>query len=148
VNPDRHRSLRWLLLCALAMALIGMHHVATHDLATHGAIHEQPVLVAGTSADESTAGNPAATDAGNCCAKGRPLPGAPAPDDGHDHVLHLCLAILAAAAVATLLGALRWRTPTAAGSDRLPRSGRHPVLPRPPPARGRDVLTSHCVLRV
>jgi hypothetical protein len=122
-----------LLLCALAVGVVAMHHVGMANAAGATAMHavsaSGPEVV--TSAPEPGSGDHE--------------PGM--PGDLHD-VLHLCLAVLCAAgalllAVAVFLG-VSWFTTTfsrATGSRGSPSRG------RPPDRSGRSILTSLCVLR-
>ncbi|WP_181770959.1 DUF6153 family protein [Amycolatopsis pittospori] len=116
-------ALRWLLLCVVALGLVGMHHVAAES--GHG--HE---TVAVAMAD------PCCTDM-------------PSHDGGGEHNgLHLCLAVLAAAALLIVTWLLvrkgrivaTWKTRPWNGSV----SGRDPPRWRPVPER----LSFLCVLRV
>jgi hypothetical protein len=97
------------LLCALVLAVVGMHHVAAAETphADHAVSHHQ--------------------------------------DEPHEHdLLHLCLAVLAAVAVAlTTWFLVQTALPRLAAPP-----GRSPASPpqRPPPG-GRSLLTSLCVLR-
>ncbi|MGW5722043.1 DUF6153 family protein [Amycolatopsis sp. NPDC003865] len=115
---------RIVLLCALAFCVVAMHHVpsahgmpATTETSMHAA--ELPVAASG--------------DHG---------PGMPA---GLHDVLHLCLAVLAAAG-ALLAALLVWsqlRTPL----FRPARPRGSPAPGRPPDRAGRTVLASLCVSR-
>jgi hypothetical protein len=124
------RLRHWLLLCALVLAVVGMHHVA---LAPHGTSHAAP------SSEAHVAAMPAAP-AGLSEAL---TSSDPTTDGGHD-LLHLCLAVLAATGglllLVLLLGAGEKPRPllTTLAVTRL--------LPPPKPA-GRSLLTSVCVMR-
>lgn len=112
------RARRILLLCALALAVLGMHHVA---LPPHGTVH--PAMAS----EHMTTAQPA--------------------DDGetgmeHD-LLHLCLVVLCAAATFLLATWL-----PAATSTPGPGALRRPPVPRAPKAAGRAILTAVCVLRL
>ncbi|MFG1645630.1 hypothetical protein ACGFMK_35570 [Amycolatopsis sp. NPDC049252] len=122
------------LLCALAVCVVAMHHFS---------------VASGMSGAAEVTASHAMSDVGPEVA---PVAGSGEHDPGmpggmHD-MLHLCLAVLYAAA-ALLLAlaaflALSWLTTTFARSPRLrgsPRRG------RPPDGRGRSILTSLCVLR-
>jgi hypothetical protein len=114
-----------LLLCALAVGLVGMHHLsATTDMPASMPVVSAPVM-AGTHAD-------------------------PAPSEDHSpsHELsHLCQAVLVAFGAALLGLSLLLR---AFGAQLgVPRKMRaSPPPERPPDRRGRVVLTCLCVLRV
>ncbi|WP_370971211.1 hypothetical protein [Amycolatopsis sp. cg9] len=114
---------RWLLLAALAFAVVAMHHVP--------AAHEPVAMTAATS---MTADRHAGT---------------PAPDhDGGHSPLHDCLAVLTAVALlllAVLL--LRYRSAAVVVVRRVPGV---PWTARPPPGTraGRTLLAAHCVLRI
>ena len=105
----RRRLTRWVLLCALVFAVVGMHHVAAAESPHAGHAvshqHEQP----------------------------------------HEHdLLHLCLAVLVAAAV-VLLGWFLVGTTfplLATARSEAPLS-----TPQRPPPGGRQLLTALCVLR-
>ncbi|MFI9453284.1 DUF6153 family protein [Amycolatopsis sp. NPDC052450] len=116
-------ALRWLLLCVVALGLVGMHHVVAesgHD-----------------------AGHSAVAMADPCCAD------TPSHDDGGHKGLHLCLAVLAAAVLLIVTWLLvrngrtagaTWKSRRGGGSA----SGRDPPRWRPVPER----LSFLCVLRV
>ncbi|WP_409494109.1 DUF6153 family protein [Amycolatopsis sp. cmx-11-12] len=117
-------ALRWLLLCVVALGLVGMHHVIAET--GHGAGHETSVV--------------AMVDP--CC------PDTPSHDDGGHSGLHLCLAVLAAAVLLIVTWLLvrsgrtvvTWKSRRGGGSA----SGRDPPRWRPVPER----LSFLCVLRV
>ncbi|KZB85790.1 DUF6153 family protein [Amycolatopsis regifaucium] len=119
-------ALRWLLLCVVALGLVGMHHVIAES--GHGAGHETSAFAM----------------ADPCC------PDTPSHDDGDGghSGLHLCLAVLAAAVLLIITWLLvrsgrtgaTWRARSASGSA----SGRDPPRWRPVPER----LSFLCVLRV
>ncbi|MET8849895.1 DUF6153 family protein [Amycolatopsis sp. NPDC004625] len=121
------RVQRVLLLCALALGVVAMHHVGMADAAGGTAIHAM-----------ADPGPPAATGSGS---------GSGDHDPGGLHdVLHLCLAVLCAAGallltVVLFLGAARCTTKFSRtiGSRGPPGRGR--------PPDGRRILTSLCVLR-
>jgi hypothetical protein len=113
---------RGLLLCALALAVLGMHHVAfgqhesPHE--THGA-----VITMSTSPSDDTG-----------------------PDTGHD-LMHLCLAVLSAAGgllLAWLVVMVGTRAHAAPGRVHPP--AWHAW--RLPATVGRSLLASVCVLRI
>jgi hypothetical protein len=127
-----------LLLCALALGVVAMHHVGMANAAGTTAMHAM------------------SSDAGPQEATAPPETGSGHPDPHHDpglpgglhDVLHLCLAVLCAAGallltVVVFLGT-SWFTTAfsrAAGSRGSPSRG------RPPNRGGRGILTSLCVLR-
>jgi beta-lactamase regulating signal transducer with metallopeptidase domain len=127
------------LLCALAIGIVGMHHLtAGHDMA--GAPSPTVVVMMSVSPDMSSAVQtfPSPAAAQN--------PNAPMPS--HD-VMHLCLAVLWAIGIAIAVlwlllwvsrGALRSGVPSGLRQTRAP--------DRPPDRRGRTLLTSFCILRV
>ncbi|MEV6908782.1 DUF6153 family protein [Amycolatopsis sp. NPDC051071] len=136
-------ALRWLLLCVVALGLVGMHHVTAE--ASHGAVHK--------TAGHETAKHETATHdmaavamADPCCTD------TPAHDDGSEHNehngLHLCLAVLAAAVLLFVAWLLvrrgrtmaTWKSPPGNGSA----WGRDPPRWRPVPER----LSFLCVSRV
>ncbi|ANN18919.1 hypothetical protein SD37_27055 [Amycolatopsis orientalis] len=118
-------ALRWLLLCVVALGLVGMHHVTAES--GHGAGH----------------GTAAVAMADPCCQD------VPAHHDNGDHSgLHLCLAVLAAAVllIVTWLLVRNGRTGTTRLSWETGGSapGRDPPRWRPVPER----LAFLCVSRV
>ncbi|WP_112263090.1 DUF6153 family protein [Lentzea terrae] len=122
--PSTHgRTTQWVLLCALFLGVVGMHHVnVSNDMSpTHGSIS--------TSAHHA----PPSED--------------PAPQPMHE-MLHLCVAVLCAVVSLLMLVVLLMRTahPIA---GRILASAAWPRAPdRPPPRGGRDLLSSLCVLRL
>lgn len=114
---------RVLLLFALALGVVAMHHVGMADAAGGTAIH-------------------AMADPGPQAATG---PGDHDPGGRHE-ILHLCLAVLGAAGALLLTVVLflgvSWRTTTFL---RTTGSRGPPGRARPPD--GRSILTSLCVLR-
>jgi hypothetical protein len=127
------RARQWLLLCGLALAVVGMHHV---PLAPHHATL-QPAA-AGIHAAEML---PAPAD----------LPEARSPSDsgtgvGHD-LLHLCLVVLSATGGLLLLAWLLVAVTNGLAGRRpgLRPSVRHAW--RLPRASGRSLLTFVCVSR-
>ena len=120
-----------LLLCALALGVIGMHHLALtpHETST-ATCHDRHVAIMLPIA--APLDPPDARPAGE-------------PSAGHD-LLHLCLAVLSAAGGFLLLGWLLLAVSSAfrAAEPRTPvRRGRR--LRRP---AGRSLLTAVCVLRI
>lgn len=121
-----------LLLCALAVGVVAMHHVG---MATAGAAAMHAMSASG----------PQVVTAPPETGSGEHDPGLPG---GLHDVLHLCLAVLCAAgalllAVAVFLG-VSWCTTT---FSRAVRSRGSPSRGRPPDRGGRGILTSLCVLR-
>ncbi|GLY43457.1 hypothetical protein Amsp01_094800 [Amycolatopsis sp. NBRC 101858] len=112
---------RWLLLCALALAVVAMHHVP----ADHG-----PVVAA------------SASMSGELHA-GLPMPG----HDGGHSPLHDCLAVLTAAVALLLAVVLLCCRATGAVVVRQVPGRRRGARP-PPPRSGRLLLAAHCVLRI
>jgi hypothetical protein len=137
------RARQLLLLCALALSVIGMHQLV---LAAPGTPH------ATMSAEAHTVAPPAAMTSGmTAVTTSAALPevqpaGAPGSDMGHD-LLHLCLAVLCATGgvllLAWLLAAVDTTLPTLVTGLRPP-----PWLTRRPSrTAGRFLLVSLCVLR-
>ncbi|OXM67419.1 DUF6153 family protein [Amycolatopsis vastitatis] len=121
-----------LLLCALAVGVVAMHHIG---MANAGS----------TAMHAMSAAAPQVVTAPPAAGSGEHDPGMP---DGLHDILHLCLAVLCAAgalllAVAVFL-AVSWSTTT---FSRAVRSRGSPSRGRPPDEGGRDILTSLCVLR-
>jgi hypothetical protein len=126
-----------LLLCALALAVVGMHHVV---LAPHETMSCGPHSPGGTHATHMAFGDQPPTPSVH-------TPGSPATG-GHD-MLHLCLAVLGASGGLLLLLALL--ALAAGGMVALPLGGLR--LPpgrarRPASTTGRSLLASVCVLRI
>ncbi|MEV5714772.1 DUF6153 family protein [Amycolatopsis mediterranei] len=125
---------RVLLLCALALGVVAMHHVGMANAAGTTAMH---AMSSDAGPQEATA--PPETGSGHHD------PGLPG---GLHDVLHLCLAVLCAAgalllAVVVFLG-ISWFTTTFSRADG---SRGSPSRGRPPNRGGRGILTSLCVLR-
>ncbi|WP_460442286.1 DUF6153 family protein [Amycolatopsis stemonae] len=118
---------RWLLLCALALGVVAMHHVP----AEHGSMAPMPVSAA---AHESLS-----------------MPGPQEPDrlspPGHSP-LHECLAVLTAVVVLLLVTVLLRRRPRPVALVRRPAGGRRVARPPPTAPAGRLLLAAHCVLRI
>jgi hypothetical protein len=120
-----------ILLFALALCVVAMHHVGMAESACASPTHSMPTAQLET--------GPAAT-----------------PDDGHPDLpsdahglLHLCLAVLSAAGAALLALLALWSISRSAAPSAAPAGPPAPARPeRPPDRRGRAVLTSLCVLRV
>ena len=126
------RARQILLLCALTLSVLGMHHVALppHQPG-HAVMAAEPVQ--GPPAMPMTDVDPATQPAGGS-----------GNGTGHD-LLHLCLVVLCAAAVFLLATWLlaTVRTTAAATGDRR---SRRPRVVRP--VAGRALLASVCVLRL
>ncbi|ONI90981.1 hypothetical protein ALI22I_10975 [Saccharothrix sp. ALI-22-I] len=106
-----------------------MHHLGTQEPAAH-----------------PTAASAVATVV-DCCAHGASEERAPAPSEQHD-MLHLCLAILAAAVgLALTLFAVRGRAITERFSS-LPARAARPRSPPPRPSGAPALLANLCVLRL
>ena len=124
-----------ILLFALALCVVAMHHVGMADnLMGDAAAPAMPTMSASR------------IEPGPAPAPGDEHPGM--PGDGHG-LLHLCLAVLSAVGAALLallaLGAFAQPAALPSTSAGLPGSA---APERPPDRRGRTVLTSLCVLRV
>lgn len=123
---------RWVLLCALAVAVVAMHHVGM-VWADQSMTTGQPAVMAlqqGMAAPIAARGDQGQRDSGM----------------NHDMV-HLCLAVMGAA-VALVVTAWLFRV---VRSEAFPLVGRvrGRSRARPPPLRlGRDILLTSCVLRV
>lgn len=136
-----------LLLCVLALAVLGMHHLA---LAPHTTSCHQPVPP--TTASASHMGGPSGHASGVLEAGMLTKPpsahsaGGPATGTGHD-LMHLCLAVLTAAGWLLLLTML-WTAvgEPERGTARLRLLATHAWRRRR--TTGRSLLTSVCVLRI
>ncbi len=121
---------RWMMLVALALGVLAMHHVSQADDARAGFGQSAMAPV--------TDGAPGAhPDVDH----DKPTPA------GHNDLLHLCLAVVCAAvglAIALWLIRTRreWFSPLA-WSNTI-----RAAIRAPPPRWGRDILHSVCVLRV
>jgi hypothetical protein len=130
------------LLCTLALGLIGMHNLAVGD--------PVPMAMGNTAVPSAAVAQmPAADTAGKSCCGGDHDAGNEQPGHSSDHdMLHLCLAVLMAAAaliMAWMLG--RRGHPSRTRHEprtSLVRAGRGPPFS---PKTG-DLLSSLCVLRV
>jgi hypothetical protein len=141
----RPSALRWVVLGALTFGLIGMHNLTALDPAHasmgHIVMDSTPTAMPGDSTDAVGM---------SCCGAdhdlGMGLPGHPS-GYGHD-MLHLCLAVLVAAAVLTLAWLL-WRHGHTVRRHRKPRTS-VPEAGRGPPWlwRTSDLLSCLCVLRL
>jgi hypothetical protein len=119
---------RWVLLCALALGVVAMHHVPApaHDMSA------MPLSVSISAPSQTTAAEH--------------LPASDGMQRMQD-MLHMCLAVLGGLLA---LGLALFLLGSVSGAAR-PRSGgvRSGVPARAPPwRRGRDILGSACVLRV
>jgi hypothetical protein len=120
-----------MLLCALALCVVAMHHVSTAKNTERASVmYAMPTAQVGLT---TVAGG----DSGDH------HPGMP---DGAHNLLHLCLAVVGAAVALFLaLAALGRSRPAAVAAPARPRGSPYPG--RPPDRRGRLILTSLCVLR-
>ncbi|MER5265230.1 hypothetical protein ABTZ99_24445 [Actinosynnema sp. NPDC002837] len=120
----RTRASLWALVWAVAFAVVGMHHLGTHEQAA--------VTV---------------TAVADCCAHGASEEHAPGPVQQHD-LLHLCLAILVAglglllAVLVLLRRGVLVRLTSATTRSARPRS------PPPRPGGAPALLATLCVLRL
>ncbi|WIX79131.1 hypothetical protein QRX50_48765 [Amycolatopsis carbonis] len=135
---------RWLLFGALVLGVLAMHHApAPHG----GGTGAMPAVSATHSPRDAPAVVPVAVaPLPVASTSGNPVAAPPASDGGHA-MLHLCLAVLLAAA--GLLLALAWlrrrRESAVPGSVERGPSG---FARAPPPRTGRELLTTSCVLRI
>lgn len=119
----RGRAQQVLLLCALALCVVAMHHVSMAKHSPGDAmVHAMPTAQVDTGAGEHHPDMP----------------------DGAHNLLHLCLAVVCAF-VALLLTFLAFSQRFTVDAAASPRGS--PVPGRPPDRRGRVILTSLCVLR-
>ena len=146
ISSVRPAALRWVLLCALAFGLIGMHNLAAGDPAHASMGH----MVTPDTPTATTLASSTDAVGMSCCGGDHDLaialPGHPS-GYGHD-MLHQCLAVLVAAAVLTLAWLL-WRRGRTAWRHRkpttsLPEAGRGPPLA----LRTSGLLSCLCVLRL
>lgn len=125
---SRARALRWALVWALVLAVVGMHHLSAQD-------GSHPMASASVMAVDE------------CCPLSATTEHAPKQDGEHD-MLHLCLAILAAALVLALtLLVLR----TGLNTERFQAFAALAARLRAPPPRPRGapaLLANLCVLRL
>ena len=125
------RARQVLLLCALTLSVLGMHHVA---LPPHETVHSimaaesMPAMAAPAMTDMDPAAQPSG-DSGTGM--------------GHD-LLHLCLVVLCAAAVFLLA---TWLLATVS-TTRADPGDQQPSFPCAPRVAGRSLLASVCVLRL
>jgi hypothetical protein len=128
---------RWLLLCALAFGLVGMHHLGwmSHPCGA-------PAETMASMSDVTPGVTSNQTDV---------TPGGQAPGHGTHHgidnLLHLCLAVLAAGLVLIGLWAQWRRQASASGDTRIPRLPPWRQPPHRPPVPS-SLLTSLGVLRL
>ena len=120
-----------ILLIALALCVVAMHHVGMAESAPASPMHSVPAVQLETSPPAAPAG-------------GHP----DMPSDAHG-LPHLCLAVLSAvgAALLVLLALSSLSRPAALSAVSAGPAG-SAGPDRPPDRRGRTVLTSLCVLRV
>lgn len=118
---------QWLLLCALLLGVVGMHHLATAAAMPMAAAETMIVSV------DSEAGH-----------------GSQHPSDMPVHdTLHLCMAVLCVAGSVLLLGWLMSSTSGVQLADRWTHIQGRPRAPDPPlRPGGRNLLSSLCVLRL
>lgn len=125
------RAQQVMLLCALALCVVAMHHVSMATSAESASVmHAVPTaqLELPTVAGADSGGH---------------HPGMP---DGAHNLLHLCMAVVGAVVALFLaLVALRRLRPAEVLAPVSPRGS--PAPGRPPDRRGRLILTSLCVLR-
>jgi hypothetical protein len=139
----RWRWERMLLLVAVMLGVVAMHALAAGDCAECGPGPGMPPVgaaAAGMGGEMDVAG-PHAVPVDH----GRP---GPMPEPMSHDVLHLCLAVLAAAIVLGLTAvAYATRSRRGAGPDRRASNEIGTVWPRPPPRRTAVRLAQLCVLR-
>ena len=129
------RTWQFLLLCALSLSVIGMHHVPLSPHCAPGVSMSAGTHAGSTSVSEAT-GPAVAT-----------MPDAqPSSGPGHD-MLHLCLAVRWAASGLLILAWLLLAVGTGATNLAATRLLWTRRVWRPPGAAGRSLLTSLCVLR-
>jgi hypothetical protein len=134
-TPRLHSAKQVVLLFALALCVVAMHHVGMSDN-----------MLGSTAAPTMHTMSATQVESGPAALSGDELPGMPSGAHG---LMHLCLAVLSAVGAVLLallaLGSLSWPAALSATSSGPPGSS---GPPRPPDRRGRTVLTSLCVLRV
>ncbi|MBK1784271.1 hypothetical protein [Prauserella cavernicola] len=160
---------RWALLCALALAVVAMHHVGASPTSPAGqatfaspgapqvsvavpmhADHAQTERLATGVKDQTARGNHA--NQGTHATQGKQVGHANQRDqgnhDGHSghEMLHLCLAVLAV--IGGLLLAAWFRGLAVHTVPALRGAVAERSTARAPPRRGRDHLHLACVLRV
>ena len=137
---------RWVLLCALALGVLGMHHLSGLG---HGSAAEHAPAAAAVQADTpplDTVPAHAAPQRHCCPDPTATTPSTPGHDGEHDLLAHLCLAVLVAAFTIGLLILLRRTRRGPAPPAHLAVSGSG--YPRPPPPPTSIRLASLCVLRL
>jgi hypothetical protein len=117
-----------LLLCALTLSVLGMHHVALPPHETAHSVMAAESMATPAMTDMSPAAQPSG-DSGTGM--------------GHD-LLHLCLVVLCAAAVFLLA---TWLLATVRAT-RIDPGNQRRSFPQPPRVAGRALLASVCVLRL
>ncbi|MGW4213783.1 DUF6153 family protein [Lentzea sp. NPDC004789] len=122
-GSTRRAVTQWLLLCALFLGVVGMHHVATS-----GEMASVDNMTRVTAHHERS-------------------PEEPTPSPEHD-VLHLCVAVLCAVVSLLLLAWLLVRTTPPRTGRALGSSAWSRAPVHPPPVGGRALLSSVCVLRL
>lgn len=132
--PTRARIqlLQWMLVWALAVAVVGMHHLATSEQSTH------PM------AGVSIAAHVDCCDHADAAVSDQH---APMPGGRHD-MLHLCLAVLCAALGIGLILIAARRGAVGELFRSLLMRVTHPRSPPPRPRGGPALLASLCVLRL
>lgn len=137
---------RWTLLCTLALAVLGMHHLASQQMACHKPI---PVSAPTTHSHTPASGMSDLTAVVSAVVADAPSAQSsdgPASGASHD-MMHLCLAILSATVWLLLLVLLSSAVGTenlvAARLRRFAGRAWRPLRPA-----GRSLLTSVCVLRI
>ena len=135
--PVRRRLAQWLLLCAVAVGVIGMHHLASAQ-SEHGMGTAHHVV-------ESSAPDHAITlaDAGPTAAAAPTM-----PMSGHD-MLHLCMAALMSTVAPLLLLLLALAAVLALSAEVVRAVGDLSRRRRgPPPRSGQQILSLVSVLRL
>ncbi|OLR95058.1 DUF6153 family protein [Actinokineospora bangkokensis] len=144
LTPFRQRLAQWLLLCAIAVGVIGMHHLTSAD-SGHAMSAAGGVAMAGDHASTGSAHDVTGTPAQDHATAVAAAP--ETPMGGHD-VMHLCMAVLASSAVPLLLlllalAAAMVLTGVVRAAAELRRRWRGP-----PPRTGQQVLALVSVLRL
>lgn len=137
---------RWLLLGALVFGVLAMHHVPAPHGGGMGGMPAVSVAHSPMDAPVVVTDPVAVVPVPVMSTSGDPIAAPPASDGGHA-LLHLCLAVLlAAAGLLLVLAWLRRRRERAVpGSVERGTGG----FARAPPSRtGRELLTASCVLRI